>query len=500
MNHVLFSCHHQNTEKRQFGTISVGKRDDIGETLVSEGLATTQRHRDDDEKSARYDELVAAESVAKAAKKGIHSEKEYKRGAINDLADPRKAKAYSGALVRAKTLKAVVEYVFNGARFRMFIPSENCHITFSPNALRCPQPSGNPGSKVAKPSEPFGDEAKRHARLTVLQRSVEISCSGVTTGGVITGTMFVGQGGQRRDYALELVGAGLSTVDQRKIDYGEAPKNLVDAQIAAQNNKVGIWSIAQPESNLPASSKTVTKSKDQVVTVQLSEIVMGNQFFFRVVGDESARAIDESMRVFTKNNGTTATTCDARPGKLVAALFDDGSGKSWYRAKVLGRAERGKVPVLFVDHGNTCSVPVNTHLRPLDMTLGTDRVLAAAKEAHLALTVTRSLKEDDGLEAAQMLQSMAWGKDMTARIHCEIEGKLQITLLDGDTNVNETLVSNGLARAAKPVVVEMMQTRMIDSNSIVKLAADLEVAQEAARRSRTGIWRYGDVGDDDEEE
>lgn len=50
-----------NTEKRQFGTISVGKRADVGEVLITEGLATTQRHRDDDEKSSRYDELVAAE-------------------------------------------------------------------------------------------------------------------------------------------------------------------------------------------------------------------------------------------------------------------------------------------------------------------------------------------------------------------------------------------------------------------------------------------------------
>ena len=50
-----------NSEKRQFGTISVGKRDDVGEALITEGLATTQRHRDDDEKSPRYDELVAAE-------------------------------------------------------------------------------------------------------------------------------------------------------------------------------------------------------------------------------------------------------------------------------------------------------------------------------------------------------------------------------------------------------------------------------------------------------
>lgn len=99
---------------------------------------------------------------------------------------------------------------------------------------------------LVKPAEPFGDASKRHARLTVLQRTVEIICTGVTSGGVITGDMFVGTGGQRRDYSLELVGSGLATVDQRKIDYGEAPKLLVDAQLAAQKNRVGIWSLKQP--------------------------------------------------------------------------------------------------------------------------------------------------------------------------------------------------------------------------------------------------------------
>lgn len=53
--------HTQTTEHRQFGTISVGKREDVAEVLVAEGLAETQRHRDDDEKSPRYDELCVAE-------------------------------------------------------------------------------------------------------------------------------------------------------------------------------------------------------------------------------------------------------------------------------------------------------------------------------------------------------------------------------------------------------------------------------------------------------
>jgi staphylococcal nuclease domain-containing protein 1 len=98
---------------------------------------------------------------------------------------------------------------------------------------------------TVKPAEPFGDISKRHARSTLMQRTVEITCTGVTMGGVITGDLMVGQGGQRRDFCLEMISSGLATVDQRKIDYGEAPRKIVEAQTAAQNNRVGIWSLEQ---------------------------------------------------------------------------------------------------------------------------------------------------------------------------------------------------------------------------------------------------------------
>ena len=240
------------TEKRQFGTISVPKKDDIGKVLISEGLATTQRHRDDDEKSIHYDDLVAAESIAKAANKGVHSSTEYRKKTINDLSEPKKAKTYASSLQRAGLTTAVVDYCFNGSRFKLFVPSENCYIMFALSNIRCPQPSptqGATGRGSAKAAEPFGDNSKRHSRLYVMQRTVEISCTGVTQGGVMTGDLFVGTGAQRRDYSIELVASGLATVDQRKIDYGEAPKVLIETQIAAQNNKLGIWSIEQANKN-----------------------------------------------------------------------------------------------------------------------------------------------------------------------------------------------------------------------------------------------------------
>lgn len=417
-----------------------------------------------------------------------------------------------------------MEYVFNGARFKILIPSENCNVVFSPNYLRCPQPSPSPGSKAVKSAEPFGDESKRYARLTVLQRSVEIVCTGVTNGGVITGDMYFGQGAQRRNYSLELVGGGLATVDQRKIDYGEAPKMLVDAQLAAQKNRVGIWSVEQPEEavglvlftvhrlsaksrlTLPTrlqktSVQSATKSKTEVFTVKICEIRSGSHFFFRRVDDDSIRVVDESMKLFTKTNGTSGAPCDAKAGKVVAALFDDGTGKSWYRAKVVQRGDRGKVQVLFVDHGNEAAVPLATHLRPLDISLGTDKIPPVAHEAQLALTLTRPLDDDEGLEAARLLQRLAWGKELTAQKFCDVEGKAQVTLKATDSpSINEQLVSAGLARVAKQLAVDTFVARMADKNTVLELVAELNVAQDAARKERSGMWRYGDVGDEDDEE
>jgi staphylococcal nuclease domain-containing protein 1 len=491
----------ETSEKRQFGTVSTKNKPDVSEVLIAEGLAISQFHKDGEETSPRYDDLRAAEAVAKAAKKGIHSEKEYKAPVINDLSDPKKAKAYSGSLMRAGKLKAVVEYCFNGARFKVFVPSENCQIIFAPNYLRCPQPSPPGGSsRVGKVAEPFGDDSKRHARLTVHQRAVEIECSGVTMGGVITGSMFVGNGAQRRDYSLELVEIGLGAVDQRKIDYGEAPKQLVDAQITAQESKVGIWSLERAVST--PSQRSADKYDDQVATIRVSEIRSGTHFFYHVNNDDAVRFVDDSMKLFTTTNGTTGAPCDVKINRLVAALFDDGTGKSWYRAKIVERAGAGNVVVLFVDHGNLATVPVATHLRPLDETLGIDRIPGVAKEATLALTVSRPLSDEHGVDAARLFQSLCWGKDLSIRIHgIDDNGKMAVVIMtDTDESVNEKLVSAGLALVAKPAAVQSITMRMVDPSAVMKLASDLSVAQEMARKSHEGMWRYGDVGDDDDDD
>jgi hypothetical protein len=69
-----------------------------------------------------------------------------------------------------------------------------------------------------------------------------------------------------------------------------------------------------------------------------------------------------------------------------------------------------------VDHGNGATLPVATYLRPLDVILGTDRIPPVAKEAVLAAVKTRGLDDDDGLDAARLLQNAAWGRSLVQSV------------------------------------------------------------------------------------
>ena len=154
----------------------------------------------------------------------------------------------------------------------------------------------------------------------------------------------------------------------------------MDAQAIAKGNKAGIWSVEQ-KSVAPVASGKQEMSQIQDVKIRLSEIRSGSHFFYQVVGDDAANVMEQSMKEFTSTHGTGGAPCDEKVNKVVAALFDDGNGKSWYRAKILERKGTGKVSVLFLDHGNVATVPISTHLRPLDVSLGTDRIPPVAREA-----------------------------------------------------------------------------------------------------------------------
>ncbi|KAJ8249711.1 hypothetical protein COCON_G00229270 [Conger conger] len=117
--------------ERTCATVTIGGIN-IAEALVSKGLATVIRYRqDDDQRSSHYDELLAAEARAIKNAKGLHSKKEVPIHRVADISgETQKAKQFLPFLQRAGRSEAVVEYVFSGSRLKLYMPKETCLITF----------------------------------------------------------------------------------------------------------------------------------------------------------------------------------------------------------------------------------------------------------------------------------------------------------------------------------------------------------------------------------
>jgi staphylococcal nuclease domain-containing protein 1 len=223
------------------------------------------------------------------------------------------------------------------------------------------------------------------------------------------------------------------------------------------------------------------------------------------------------MKDFAETHGLVPGPVEMRKNKMVAAMFDDGSGKAWYRAKVLERpGADGSAMALFVDYGNVAKIVVK-QVRMLDPGLDT-AFPPAAKPATLALVRCRELNQDEGPEAARTLSRLAFGKELTLRVHTTIEGVMHGTLyvpreeggggsrtnsparryeVSNSTSINEQLVEDGLARCISDKDAAIFARN--SQASVLELHGELKDAQEKARKARIGIWVYGDVGEDDDE-
>ena len=154
-------------------TITVGTIN-VAEALISKGLATVVRHRqDDDQRSSHYDELFSAETRAAKNGKGVHSKKEAPTHRISEVSgDVSKAKQFLPSLQRAGRINGIVEYIASGSRMRVYLPKETCLITLLLGGIQCPrvQASGNQGVLIK--GEPCGDKAYEFTRELCLQKDV----------------------------------------------------------------------------------------------------------------------------------------------------------------------------------------------------------------------------------------------------------------------------------------------------------------------------------------
>lgn len=464
----------------------------IAELIISRGFGEVIKHRDLEVRSNYYDSLLAAESRAKSGKKGMYSGKDAPVMHVNDFitASAKKAKDFLPFLQRNRRMTAVVEYVFSGHRFKLYIPKETCSIAFSISGVRCPGRD-----------EPYSSEAIALMRRKIMQRDVEIEVETVDRTGTFLGTLWE----SKSNVALILLEAGLAKL-QTSFGTDRIPDIhlLVQAEQSAKRQKLKIWENyveGEEVSNGPTSER-----KKEELKVVVTEVLGGGKFYVQPA-DQKVVSIQQQLASLTLQEAPLIGAFNPKKGDLVLAQFS--ADNSWNRAMIVN-APRGvvespkdKFEVFYVDYGNQ-EVVSFSQLRPLDSTVSSSPGLAQL--CSLAYVKVPSLEEDYGQEAAFSLSghTLSGPKEFKAVVverdasGGKVKGQgtgtiLMVTLVDEEANesINSRMLKEGLARLEK-----RRRWEPVDRKQVID---ELEKDQEEARTKRLGMWEYGDIMSDDED-
>ncbi|CAG7896036.1 unnamed protein product [Brassica rapa] len=468
----------------------------IAELIIARGLGTVVRHRDFEERSNHYEALLAAEARAIAGKKGIQSTKDSPAMHVTDLtvASAKKAKDFLPSLHRSRRISAVVEYVLSGHRFKLYIPKETCSIAFAFSGVRCPGRG-----------EPYSEEAIALMRRKIMQRDVEIEIETVDRTGTFLGSMWEG----KTNAATFLLEAGVA-----KMQTGFGADRIPEAHLlelaerSAKNQKVKIWeNYVEGEEVVNGGGSKVETRQKETLKVVVTEVLGGGKFYVQTVGDQKVASIQNQLASLSLKDAPIVGSFNPKKGDIVLAQFS--LDNSWNRAMIVN-APRGavqspedKLEVFYIDYGNQETVPYSA-IRPVEASVSSAPGLAQL--CRLAYLKVPSLEEDFGPEAGEYLHSVTLGSGKEFKAVVEerdtsggkVKGQgtgteLAVTLIavDDEISVNAAMLQEGIAR---------MEKRKRWEHKDKKAGLDaLEKYQEEARKSRTGIWQYGDIQSDDED-
>jgi len=482
-------------QERTFASVSYGGSDkNVAELLIGEGLALANRAGGGEERSEAFEALIEAEAAAIAAKKGLHSPSPPARAQNIDLTLPTardRAKSYLSSLQRHGRIRAVVQFMMNAARFKLYVPKEKCTIIFSLAGIRTPQTA-----RAGTEAEPFADEAYAFTRNLCFQREVDIETEAVDKNGTFFGALHLVD---KRNLGVSLLEGGLAQRIPPAADRSAHGLELAAAEEGAKKANLKVWenyseqqaaaAAAAAAAGAAADEEAVPDAQKQVLNLEIVDIVDGAHFYCQTAGSKEVEALqaklqESSLKEIAPALGGSSKFSPGPGGVCMAKFSQDGA---WYRAKVL-KKEKGKTTVQFVDYGNK-DVATDDKLRPLDPTLSTQVIAPQAIECRLAHLIVQDPSDGaDGEEAAITL-SESMGKPVAARVEERKGALVYVTLIvdGGKLNLNEKLVSDGLARVEKTFVKKAQP-----------LVEALKEKQNEAKRGRIGMWKYGDIEDDED--
>ncbi|BFZ25083.1 hypothetical protein BsWGS_28122 [Bradybaena similaris] len=463
-------------------TITVGGIN-VAEALVSKGLATVIRYRqDDDQRSSHYDELLAAESRAQKKGVGLHSKKEAPIHRVADVSgDVTKAKQFLPFLQRAGKSEAVVEFIASGSRLRLYLPKETCLITLLISGIDCAKAARVLPNGQSVPADPYGEEALLFTKEMCLQREVEVEVEGIDKGGNFIGWLFV----DGVNLSVALVEAGLAKV-HFTAEKSPFYKTLLEKEAKAKEEKLKIWANFVEEKEVKVEEEPVER-KINYNKVIVTEVTDNLTFFAQNVDNGSVlEKLMDDLRQEMESNPPLPGAFTARKGETCAARFSQDN--QWYRAKV-EKVEGNTATVLFLDYGNR----EKTSVSGLAALPASFRTLPPQATEYALACVSVPNDEEAKQDAVDALYNDILNKTMLLNI--EYRGGsgspdfVSLKHAETDDDVATVLVTEGY------LTVEARKEKRL-----AKLVSDYQKAQEEAKRLRKNLWRYGDFREDDARE
>jgi len=461
----------------------------VAEALVSRGLATVVIHgQNSDQRSSMYDALSLAEEKAMKSSKGLHNKKPSTARRIADIAG-EKSKQFLSFLQRAGRMQAVVEFVASASRYRLYIPRENCVITFLLSGIQCPRGERMMPGGIPVAAEPFGNEAHAFVKDMIMQREVEIVVESIDKGGNFIGWCFEGT----TNISLALVDEGFASafIMGDRSAYGT---QILAAEEAAKKKRIKRWANyveeeVKEDSELVNSealaAELESERKVNYISAVVTEITPEAKIYVNHVdqGKDLEKMMGELRTEFVTNPPLSGAYQPKR-GDLCAAKFVD---NNWYRAKVERvNMKEGTASVLYVDYGNRADIPKSqTASLPGAFTA----LKHFAHEYSLALCQLARDEENASLGLDALKEDLL---DKTVKLNVEykIGTTSYVSLLDGnEQDVGKSLIREGLLMAEKR-----------GGRRVAKLVDAYQEAMAQAKREHINIWQYGDITDDDARE
>ncbi|TFK20773.1 transcription factor [Coprinopsis marcescibilis] len=488
-------------EERECATIRYGAHGaNVAEQIVEKGLSSVVRHkRDDENRSPDYDKLIAAEQAAATELRGIHSGKELPapKAPLNISETSTRATQFLNNFKRTGRLPAIVDYVASGSRFKILLPKDNQVLTLVLGGIRAPRAVGR---NAADKGEPFGTESLEFSTRKYMQRDVEIEIETTDKSGGFIGALYFNK---NENAAVSLVKEGLATVHAYSAEALPWARQLFDAEEEAKKAKRNIWESFDAEAEAEEAAEQPDDNgalKAEYLDIIISDVRTRNNFGFsvQILNTEGIASLEKLMRDFSLHHRSPASNPPGfvpRNGELVSAKFSDGA---WYRAKIRRASSvKKEAEVTFIDYGNQDTVSF-ANIRPLD-----PKFKSLPGQAHDArLSFVKLPKEDSDyyVEAIERFRSLCEGRKLVANIDHREGQVLHLRLIDpADLSsardpsacINADLVAEGLAS------IDRKGCRYLSAYpQIIKKLKDSVLT---AKRTRAGMFEFGDVEESDQE-